>query len=281
MNIGIFDQPTTDEPTTDQVEPIALEPVNAAPETEISEAETSTEVEDTEATPKTFTAKIGDREVEYQINGDLEGLDLDEIRLGHLRERDYTRKRQEDSAKAKELEAKQAEASELANRLRGELMFEKSKLDSDEFKQLKLEAEDEYNRAVVRFNERAEAFNAWQAEQNKAMQAQQEKLQAENHQSILDAFPQWRSDDQAMKADVQVMVDYLKDRKVNDEVMGKFYDADILPLVEKSMKYDALMSKQLASKKDNKPPQSTQPSSSSANAKTEDIPIEDLFYPKK
>lgn len=283
MSTGIFDDmPTTPEPTNSELEPIREElspsvddkTLNSQDETQEQEAET---LPDSDTTPKVreFTSKIGDKEVTYVVKGDFGDLDDEELRLGYLRDKDYTQKRMQDAEKVKELDKKRAEIDEVANNLKSQLIYEQERLNSKEFQDLKDEDEDEYYKQVHAFNEKVGKFNAWQKSKNEEMAAQAQQTEKQNEERILMAVPDWVDKDKRQD-ELKSIVLYLKEQGVSDSEMGKYYNPVDIVMIRKAWQHDNIAKKSLSKNRDKTPPTSTKPNSSSS--KTKPKTLEEIFY---
>lgn len=146
-----------------------------------------------------------------KIDGQEQEVTLQELQQGYSRQQDYTRKTQELSQQRKDFEAQQAELAKkdaiykellprMEQSLEGELANEpdwKSLYESDPIA---------YVREKDLFNEKKEKFKAVQAEQQRLQQEQLTGQQAEiqkavelGNQKLLEAVPEWKDADVALK----------------------------------------------------------------------------------
>lgn len=167
-------------------------------EVELDEQESFEEEEQ----PNVYTVKIDGQEQE---------VTLQELQQGYSRQQDYTRKTQELSQQRKDFEAQQAELAKkdaiykellprMEQSLEGELANEpdwKSLYESDPIA---------YVREKDVWNEKKEKFKAVQAEQQRLQQEQLTSQQAEiqkavelGNQKLLEAVPEWKDADVALK----------------------------------------------------------------------------------
>jgi hypothetical protein len=278
MNDGIFeDMPTTDEPTTDvELDTVELSPQEETVENEVAQEET---LQDSDTPPKqtTFTTEIGGKEVTYTIEGDIEDLDPEEIKLGYLRDRDYTQKRMKDADKIKEVEKVKEKLEQTAEELRTQLLFDQEQLNSKELLELKEYDEDEYIRRVHQHNERVSKFNKWHESKQEEVKEAAAKQAQEDHQKIIDAIPDWL-DEAKKKQDVQSIIFYLKEQGVDDQDMGRFYNPVDLPMIRKAMLYDKISKDKLVKNKDKTPPTSTKPNASTSTQNKQEKSLEEIFY---
>ena len=146
-----------------------------------------------------------------KIDGQEQEVTLQELQQGYSRQQDYTRKTQELSQQRKDFEAQQAELAKkdaiykellprMEQSLEGELANEpdwKSLYESDPIA---------YVREKDLWNEKKEKFKAVQAEQQRLQQEQLTGQQAQiqkavelGNQKLLEAVPEWKDADVALK----------------------------------------------------------------------------------
>ena len=174
---------------------------------DIEEAEEEVELDEQES----FEEEEQPQVYSVKIDGQEQEVTLQELQQGYSRQKDYTRKTQELSQQRKDFEAQQAELvkkdaiyKELLPRmeqtLEGELSNEpdwKSLYESDPIA---------YVREKDVWNEKKEKFKAVQAEQQRLQQEQLTGQQAEiqkavelGNQKLLEAVPEWKDADVALK----------------------------------------------------------------------------------
>lgn len=174
---------------------------------DIEEAEEEVELDEQES----FEEEEQPQVYSVKIDGQEQEVTLQELQQGYSRQKDYTRKTQELSQQRKDFEAQQAELvkkdaiyKELLPRmeqtLEGELTNEpdwKSLYESDPIA---------YVREKDVWNEKKEKFKAVQAEQQRLQQEHLTGQQAEiqkavevGNQRLLEAVPEWKDADVALK----------------------------------------------------------------------------------
>tara|TARA_R110002012_G_scaffold280540_2_gene469074 strand:- start:423 stop:1421 length:999 start_codon:yes stop_codon:yes gene_type:complete len=174
---------------------------------DIEEAEEEVELDEQES----FEEEEQPQVYSVKIDGQEQEVTLQELQQGYSRQKDYTRKTQELSQQRKDFEAQQAELvkkdaiyKELLPRmeqtLEGELSNEpdwKSLYESDPIA---------YVREKDVWNEKKEKFKAVQAEQQRLQQEHLTGQQAEiqkavevGNQRLLEAVPEWKDADVALK----------------------------------------------------------------------------------
>ncbi len=174
---------------------------------DIEEAEEEVELDEQES----FEEEEQPQVYSVKIDGQEQEVTLQELQQGYSRQQDYTRKTQELSQQRKDFEAQQAELAKkdaiykellprMEKSLEGELANEpdwKALYESDPIA---------YVREKDLFNEKKEKFKAVQAEQQRLQQEQLTSQQAEiqkavelGNQKLLEAVPEWKDADVALK----------------------------------------------------------------------------------
>ena len=174
---------------------------------DIEETEEEVELDEQES----FEEEEQPQVYSVKIDGQEQKVTLQELQQGYSRQQDYTRKTQELSQQRKDFEAQQAELAKkdaiykellprMEKSLEGELANEpdwKSLYESDPIA---------YVREKDLFNEKKEKFKAVQAEQQRLQQEQLTSQQAEiqkavelGNQKLLEAVPEWKDADVALK----------------------------------------------------------------------------------
>lgn len=174
---------------------------------DIEETEEEVELDEQES----FEEEEQPQVYSVKIDGQEQEVTLQELQQGYSRQQDYTRKTQELSQQRKDFEAQQAELAKkdaiykellprMEQSLEGELANEpdwKSLYESDPIA---------YVREKDVWNEKKEKFKAVQAEQQRLQQEQLTGQQAQiqkavelGNQKLLEAVPEWKDADVALK----------------------------------------------------------------------------------
>lgn len=218
-----------------------------------------------------FSFKLGgdeydDDEVIVKVIKKPGDLTLEDLKLGYLRNKDYTIK---NSNRAKvEESAKQAEQEALdsAKRFANELLFRRERLESPEFQEMKDYDRDAYDDEVKKIENGEAALLKWQEARLKQAEDDQKKQAEEAQKLISDAMPEWIDEDTKMK-DLENFSKYLTDKGVKDDDQKMFYDHRLLPILRDALKVSKL-EKALKEKSKSKPPLSTEPRATSSKAES-------------
>lgn len=174
---------------------------------DIEEAEEEVELDEQES----FEEEEQPQVYSVKIDGQEQEVTLQELQQGYSRQKDYTRKTQELSQQRKDFEAQQAELvkkdaiyKELLPRMEQSLEGELS--NEPDWKSLYESDPIAYVREKDVWNEKKEKFKAVQAEQQRLQQEHLTGQQAEiqkavevGNQRLLEAVPEWKDADVALK----------------------------------------------------------------------------------
>ena len=174
---------------------------------DIEEAEEEVELDEQES----FEEEEQPQVYSVKIDGQEQEVTLQELQQGYSRQKDYTRKTQELSQQRKDFEAQQAELvkkdaiyKELLPRM--EQSLEGELANEPDWQALYESNPIAYTRQKDLWNEKKEKFKAVQAEQQRLQQEQLTGQQAEiqkavevGNQRLLEAVPEWKDADVALK----------------------------------------------------------------------------------
>jgi len=229
------------------------EPIN-----ESQAQETQPSVSDTKAPSRRRKAKLGDREIEFEVL--TEDVDLDLIPKGLMMENDYRQKTMSLSDEKKAFEAKKSEFDSALADLQDMVMMKANQLESDEMKELKELDPDQYWKKFEDVKSQAEKLKAFKDKRDAELLEQQNSLVQSELAKYTDIIPEWL-DDSVKAKDVQSMVSFLSKSGFSEQEIGGLYDSRMMSVVRKAALYDQLSSKNLESKRVQSPPKSSKPAS--------------------
>jgi len=224
----------------------AEEPVNNEPQEETSQ-------DDTKSEAKLFTVKTVDGE---------ESVTEEELKLGYMREKDYRKKTQSTSEKAKELDAKLSALDDKIKDAEALLELDLDYLESEEGKQLRHEDADEYLKKVEAVKKRHEKLKQHKEEkQKRETEKRREKLQNENR-LLSEKISDWLDEDVKIR-ETQKIVKYLQEKQgYTEEQIANIDDHRVFVMAREAVKLQDIMSKDLSAKEVKSPPKSAKPGSS-------------------
>lgn len=254
---GILSEPS--EPTDSQ-------PVEAqsTPEPQSQEPETHTDNQsDTEAPSRRRKAKLGEREIEFEVLTD--DVDLDLIPKGLMMENDYRQKTMSHAENVKAFEAKQSEFDTALADLQDSLLMKAEALESDEMKELKELDPDQYWKKFDEVKGQAEKLKAYKEKRDSELLKQQQEYVNQEAQRYTEMIPEWL-DDTVKTKDVQSMVTFLGNTGFSEQEIGSLYDSRMMSVVRKAALYDQISSQNIEAKRVHNAPKSSKPSSTTQSA---------------
>ena len=225
-----------DEPEEDDDEVEAVEAVEEQPE-------------------DTYRVRIGDDDVD---------LTLEELRLGYMRQGDYTRKTQQVAEGRKaaeaELEALTAQRETYASQLAQlETALNQSEPTQEYWDALQAEDPIEYVKQREALRDRRDALAQVQSEQQRVQQEQHQNLQAQAHErlkqeseKLLDVIPEWRDSDVATKQKNAVYTYAQRHLGYSEQELSQIGDHRAVNALRKAFLYDELMRQKPAATKKTK-----------------------------
>lgn len=257
---GILAEPS--EPTQPQGE----SPKQASQPEPINEQrvqETQQNVSDTEAPSRRRKAKLGDREIEFEVLTD--DVDLDLIPKGLMMENDYRQKTMSLSDEKKAFDAQKSEFDAKLAELTDMVMFGADNLESDEMKELKEVDPNSYWEKFDEVKSKAEKLKAYKDARDKELMTQQQKAVEAEVAKYTQLIPEWLDETQKTK-DVEKMVSFLGNSGFTEQEVGSIYDARIMSIVRKAALYDEISSQNIEAKRVQSVPKSSRPSSTTQKA---------------
>ena len=213
-------------------------------------------VEAVEEQPEeTYRVRIGDDEVD---------LTLEELRLGYMRQGDYTRKTQQVAEGRKaaeaELEALTAQRETYANQLAQlETALNQSEPTQEYWDALQAEDPIEYVKQREALRDRRDALAQVQSEQQRVQQEQYQQLQVQTQErlkqeadKLLDVIPEWRDADVATKQKNAVYTYAQRHLGYSEQELSQIGDHRAVNALRKAYLYDELMKQKPAATKKTK-----------------------------
>ena len=240
-----------------EAEAAELEAEDIVEDDEPEEAEEEVEaVEAVEEQPEeTYRVRIGDDEVD---------LTLEELRLGYMRQGDYTRKTQQVAEGRKaaeaELEALTAQRESYANQLAQlETALNQSEPTQEYWDALQAEDPIEYVKQREALRDRRDALAQVQSEQQRVQQEQYQQLQVQTQErlkqeadKLLDVIPEWRDADVAAKQKNAVYTYAQRHLGYSEQELSQIGDHRAVNALRKAYLYDELMKQKPAATKKTK-----------------------------
>lgn len=250
-------EPTDSQPVEAQSTP---EPKSQEPETQ---PQNESKVSDTEAPSRRRKAKLGEREIEFEVLTD--DVDLDLIPKGLMMENDYRQKTMSLADEKKAFDAKKSEFDQALADLQDSVMMKADALESDEMKELKELDPDQYWKKFDDVRNQAEKLKGYKEKREAELMKQQQELVNQEVARYTEVIPEWL-DDNVKSKDVQTMVNFLGKTGFNEQEIGSLYDSRMMAVVRKAALYDEISSKNIESKRVQNVPKSSKPAAATQAA---------------
>lgn len=253
---GLFDSTTTEQPealSEDTIETPAES--ETAQQTVEPEADTSPGEETTQEL-KRVAFKYGD--VEYDLDLPEEVADI--AKNGIMMQAEFTRHKQEFSAKEKAMAAREPEIDSALNEMRQALEFEKEFMESTEMQELKTYDRDEYDQRYDAVQTKIQKYNGYLNERNEKRKEEGQQTFEAEQSKYTELVPEWLDED-VKKTEFAEMGKYLEDNGFSQTEIEGMFPARHMKTLRLAMLYEKTR-KSAQSKKQTVPPKSASPGSS-------------------
>lgn len=206
----------------------------------------------------------GDEVYRVRIGDDEVDLTLEELRLGYMRQGDYTRKTQQVAEGRKqaeaELEALTAQRESYANQLAQlETALNQSEPTQEYWDALQTEDPIEYVKQREALRDRRDALAQVQSEQQRVQQEQYQQLHVQTQErlkqeaeKLLDVIPEWRDAEVATKQKNAVYTYAQRHLGYSEQELSQIGDHRAVNALRKAYLYDELMKQKPAATKKTK-----------------------------
>lgn len=257
---GLLAEPSEPTQQDDPTTPPTGEPNNEERQQETQEA---TADSDTQAKSRRRTAKLGDREIEFEVL--TEDVDLDLIPKGLMMDNDYRQKTMSHAENVKKFEAQKSDFDNKLSELQDLVMMEAENLESEEMMELKETDPNEYWQKFDDIKKKAERFKSYKESRDAELMQQQQQILDAEQTKYSQLIPEWL-DESTKQKDTQAIVETLAKVGFNEAEIGTLYDARMISIARKAALYDQITSKSIESKRVQSPPKSSAPSSTTRQA---------------
>ena len=194
---GLLSEPSKPTESKDNPAPEAKqEPIN-----ESNAQETPVEQSDTDKPSRRRKAKLGEREIEFEVLTD--DVDLDLIPKGLMMENDYRQKTMSLADERKAFEANKSDYDKALAELNDIVMMNAKKLDSDEMKELKELNPDQYWKEFEEVKTKADKLKSFKEKRDKELLAEQQKAMDAEVNKYSQIIPEWL-DESVKTKDVEI-----------------------------------------------------------------------------
>ena len=211
-----------------------------APEEETEEAE---EVDE----DPTDEAEAEDSE-EQMFEVDGESLSAEELKLGYLRQSDYTKKTQAVAEQRKAFEAQTAEAEATMNALMSAAGADISRFENVNWEQAAIDNPDQYRQAKAAFEQAQSTYNLIKAQADQFQTQQQQQTEAAQKEAAKESLTVLKTNIPNWNNDLYYKIgEYAQGLGVTGEEFNKVSDHRLITALWKAMQFD--QAKQVTAKK--------------------------------
>lgn len=242
-----LDEPEAGE-TSDQEadEAIVEDEVVDVPEDETAEDE---EVE-TDPTEDSEAEDSEEEELRFTV-GD-ETVSVEELKLGYLRQSDYTRKTQNIATAKRDLETKSAEADATMNALMSAAGADLSRFEGVNWEQVAIDTPDQYKQAKAAYEQTQSTYNYIKAQADQFQAQQQQQTDAANKEAAANSLTVLKTNIPNWNNDLYYKIgEYALELGVSGDEFNKVSDHRLITALWKAMQFD--QAKTVTAKKKIKP----------------------------
>lgn len=215
-----------------------------APEEDTAEAE---EVED-DPTDEAETEES--EELTFEVDG--ETLTAEELKLGYLRQRDYTQKTQNVAEQRKALEAQTEEAQATMSALMSAAGADLSRFQNVNWEQAAIDSPEQYKQAKAAYEQAQSTFNYIKAQADQFQTQQQQQTDAAAKEAAKESLTVLKTNIPNWNNDLYYKIgEYAQGLGVSGEEFNQVSDHRVITALWKAMQFD--QAKQVAAKKKVKP----------------------------
>ncbi len=221
-------------------------------EAEFEEApeEDTAEAEEVDEDPTDEAEEEESEELRFEVDG--ESLSAEELKLGYLRQRDYTQKTQHVAQQRKALEAQTEEAQATMNALMSAAGADISRFQSVNWEQAAIDNPDQYKQAKAAYEQAQSTYNLIKAQADQFQTQQQQQTEAASKEAAKESLTVLKTNIPNWNNDLYYKIgEYAQGLGVSGEEFNKVSDHRLITALWKAMQFD--QAKQVAAKKKVKP----------------------------
>ncbi len=244
------EQPSNEEPTEAQEGDIPPKHDGPTPVQDDGSNAQDTPPGDTDTPSRRRKAKLGDREIEFDILTD--DVDFDLIPKGLMMEADYRKKTTEVSEQRKALDEQKLKLDQVLSEAETQLLMEAKDFESSDMKELMEDDPREYLRQKNVLLEKVEKYKAFKTQREQELKDQKQSKVNSELSEWTKVIPDWL-DDNRKAEDMTKIEKTLIDTGFTDQDWGGFSDRRMISLARKAMLYDQIQSQDVESKRTKSP----------------------------
>jgi len=216
-------------------------------EAEFEEApdEETEEAEEVDEDP-TDEAEAEESEAMFEVDG--ESLSAEELKLGYLRQSDYTKKTQAVAEQRKAFEAQTAEAEATMNALMSAAGADISRFQNVNWEQAAIDNPDQYRQAKAAYEQAQSTYNLIKAQADQFQTQQQQQTEAAQKEAAKESLTVLKTNIPNWNNDLYYQIgEYAQGLGVSGEEFNKVSDHRLITALWKAMQFD--QAKQVTAKK--------------------------------
>jgi hypothetical protein len=216
-------------------------------EAEFEEApdEETEEAEEVDEDP-TDEAEAEESEAMFEVDG--ESLSAEELKLGYLRQSDYTKKTQAVAEQRKAFEAQTAEAEATMNALMSAAGADISRFQNVNWEQAAIDNPDQYRQAKAAYEQAQSTYNLIKAQADQFQTQQQQQTEASQKEAAKESLTVLKTNIPNWNNDLYYQIgEYAQGLGVSGEEFNKVSDHRLITALWKAMQFD--QAKQVTAKK--------------------------------
>lgn len=220
-------------------------------EAEFEEApdEESEEAEEVDEDP-TDEAEAEESEATFEVDG--ESLTAEELKLGYLRQSDYTKKTQAVAEQRKAFEAQSEQAEATMNALMSAAGADLSRFQNVDWEKAAIDSPEQYKQAKAAYEQAQSTYNLIKAQADQFQTQQQQQAEAAQKEAAKESLTVLKTNIPNWNNDLYYKIgEYAQGLGVSGEEFNKVSDHRLITALWKAMQFD--QAKQVAAKKKVKP----------------------------
>lgn len=220
-------------------------------EAEFEEApeEESEEAEEVDEDP-TDEAEAEESEATFEVDG--ESLTAEELKLGYLRQSDYTKKTQAVAEQRKAFEAQSEQAEATMNALMSAAGADLSRFQNVDWEKAAIDSPEQYKQAKAAYEQAQSTYNLIKAQADQFQTQQQQQTEAAQKEAAKESLTVLKTNIPNWNNDLYYKIgEYAQGLGVSGEEFNKVSDHRLITALWKAMQFD--QAKQVAAKKKVKP----------------------------
>ena len=221
-------------------------------EAEFEEApeEETEEAEEVDEDPTDEAEEEESEEQMFEVDG--ESLTAEELKLGYLRQRDYTQKTQHVADQRRAFEAQTAEAEATMNALMSAAGADLSRFQNVDWEKAAIDNPEQYKQAKAAYEQAQSTFNLIKAQADQFQTQQQQQTEAAQKEAAKESLTVLKTNIPNWSNDLYYKIgEYAQGLGVSGEEFNKVSDHRLITALWKAMQFD--QAKQVAAKKKVKP----------------------------